>query len=362
MVQYIQERLEEVNMPGHGNSKIAIFVLLWQMSLFAYGFAQGNYYYLCSYATSNWGTPVALVKVNLDTKSIESQLEIPIRGELAFRTPVPIVRNNHIYYVVATNDGDAAKNATSLPFPLLRYSVVDDNMHSVAQGQLDGISLLGLFQYPLNPQTAIRIYKRLDDSSTTYRGRPILGSRRNFDVDNLVREQNIDEDSPVIGGFQYFNRIDPTNDRFYWNTKNQGVYLLVIDYQNRILLDSLQIINNRSYANLFEFSQRDSIIYAFFINYNSLGGPEDSQKQSIDPSFLITYRSTSLTRLDSIPLPYPALDYGYVQPEIGNCDQVGPYFIYYFFLQETYKYFSPAMLFIFDTRTNEATWLRVGWR
>jgi hypothetical protein len=58
----------------------------------------------------------------------------------------------------------------------------------------------------------------------------------------------------------------------------------------------------------------------------------------------------------------PNIEGGYIINEIGECDNIGPYMVYYYFAQEDYRYFSPAMLFIFDTRTNEATWLRVGWR
>jgi len=35
---------------------------------------------------------------------------------------------------------------------------------------------------------------------------------------------------------------------------------------------------------------------------------------------------------------------------------------YYYFWQDGYEGFDPAYLLIFDTRTNEASWLRVGWR
>jgi hypothetical protein len=47
-------------------------------------------YYVCSYETAEWNTPILLVKVNLDTRAIENQLQIPIDGELAFRVPIQI--------------------------------------------------------------------------------------------------------------------------------------------------------------------------------------------------------------------------------------------------------------------------------
>jgi len=66
--------------------------------------------------------------------------------------------------------------------------------------------------------------------------------------------------------------------------------------------------------------------------------------------------------MESLAIQYPNSDSGYIGSGYGPCERIGPYFIYYFFDGEDYRYFSPAMLFIFDTRTNQATWLRVGWR
>ena len=48
--------------------------------------------------------------------------------------------------------------------------------------------------------------------------------------------------------------------------------------------------------------------------------------------------------------------------EYGLADVVGNYIVVYFFDCELREGFLPAMLFIFDTRTNTARWLNVGWR
>jgi hypothetical protein len=65
--------------------------------------------------------------------------------------------------------------------------------------------------------------------------------------------------------------------------------------------------------------------------------------------------------MDSIPIPdYPEGDF--ISGSYGPAELVGPYIVYYFGESNDLGQLYPAMLFIFDTRTNEATWLRVGWR
>jgi hypothetical protein len=194
------------------------------------------------------------------------------------------------------------------------------------------------------------------------KGRLGLDRARRLNIAEGQEYHFIDAEYPSIGGFRFFKRIRQSNDRLYWVVANSGVYLLILDLNQRSLIDSLNIGNNMDYSYLFAISSDDSLIYSFHVNSNVVGGPEDQQKLIIDPSFLMKYNSSTLHPVDSIAIQYPSLDSGYTFAELGLCDWVGPNLVYYFFLGEDYCYFSPAMLFIFDTRTNEATWLRVGWR
>ena len=193
-------------------------------------------------------------------------------------------------------------------------------------------------------------------------GKIVLNPDHHLSIADSRENRFRDDEHPIISGFRFFNRMRNGNNRIYWNLIDRGMYLLNIDVTNRILIDSLNVGNDMDYSYLFALSSDDSLIYFFHINSNILGGPEEQQKKSIGPSYLLGFRASSLILVDSIPIIYPSLDYGYSFAEIGNCDWVGPYLVYYFFHGEDYRYFSPAMLFIFDTRTNEATWLRVGWR
>jgi len=104
------------------------------------------------------------------------------------------------------------------------------------------------------------------------------------------------------------------------------------------------------------------LIYLFKINCNKINGYPGGEKLSIDPSILVRYKALDLTLFDSTPISYPPIEDGYASCEWGDCRKVGQFLIHYFFEGEEPGYFSPAMLFIFDTRTNEARWLRVGWR
>jgi len=345
-----------------GNKKKSVSIIFWLAVLSVYAYPQEHPYYLCTYEGPDSSGGVVLLKVDLDQKSVVSSLGLPMQGELAFRVPLVIDRARQRFYVVPTNDGLPAKNSQLLASPVCNYSVINNDMALVVQGQLSGISIIGSFHFPLSTSPLIKVIERQGDSSNVFRGRPVLVSGNRLEVVDRAYGPESDADYPEIGGFRYFKRVAPFNDRYYWAANSNGVYILVIGFHDSTLINSTLVCTSRAQANIFALSPGDSLIYCFFINYNSLGGPEAFRKTGIDPSYLITFAPESLAQIDSLSLPSPSLDYGYVQPETGICDKVGPYLVYYFFLQESYKYFSPAMLFIFDTRTNEATWLRVGWR
>jgi hypothetical protein len=111
------------------------------------------------------------------------------------------------------------------------------------------------------------------------------------------------------------------------------------------------------------FAVKNNLLYIFNLNYeirfkNKIvkGYGQDWIESNVR---VINLENFSL--IDSIQVPdYPEGDY--ISGSSGVADVVGNYIVYYFGSSNDMEIFAPAMLFIFDTRTNQAAWLRVGWR
>jgi hypothetical protein len=323
---------------------------------------QTSYYYTCSYHNASWGTDIIASKIDLDTKSIVYSIPIALAGELEMKTPVQFVLRNQRLLFVSAIYGTAGKNSEVLDSSGTDYAVLNDAGDLLSTGYLPRIHLFGFGTY--NSAGPVNLKYIYDSPSARPVMKGILSLNDRYSARVLPDGEEIDReaDFPRIGIFRYFKQIRSGNERYYWVAENSGYYLLSLDVNRRTLLDSLNVGNNAPYFYLFGLSPDDSLIYSFNMNYNILGGPEDLQKRTVDSSFLKIYRASSFALVDSVVVSYPPLDSGYVAGTTGPIDRVGPYFVYFDLTGEDYRYFSPAMLFIFDTRTNQATWLRVGWR
>jgi hypothetical protein len=149
-------------------------------------------------------------------------------------------------------------------------------------------------------------------------------------------------------------------DNIYYDVF-QGNYYIMKTNDTGILIDTLRLENFES-RNMI-FSLVDTILYIFSLNYE-VHLPGENYKgyhQDWIEANVRKYNSNTFALIDSIPLPdYPEGDF--IGGSYGVGDIVGPYIVYYYGEEGNLELLYPAMLFIFDTRTNEASWLRVGWR
>ena len=314
-------------------------------------------YYVSCYENAHQPTNILVAKVNLDDKTIEYSVSLPFAGALLLSKPLVFQRGERVLLVVSTVNDLPAKNSVFLDTVISNYAVIDQAGNILVSSHMPQIEIHEV-EGSAGADYTIRY---------SYRGNAMTGNLRlgRGNMLSVVPDRDyvyIDSDYPYIGGFRFFHRITPSNEGLYWVTTARGWYLLRLDVERRELLDSLKVGDDSSRFYLFGLSEDTSNVYCFTMNSNIVGGPEDLRKLTIDPSYLKIYRRTDFALNDSIPIPYPPLDSGYVCGGTGLIDRVGPYFCYFDLNGEDYRYFSPAMLFIFDTRTNEATWLRVGWK
>lgn len=346
-------------MRGVGKDRAKILAFLIALSLVAQNYALSQtYYYTCSYEESSWGTNVLFSKIDLDTRIIVNTVSLPLRGQILLKNPIIVERHNRKLFIVNAFNGLSGKNTELLTETVTNYGVIGQDINVLKIGQIEGVQIYSL-EWPGNSGIWVKFINSLGGHK---RGLINLRTNNGVDFSRVEEDPYNDSDYPIISGFRYFEKISERNDRLYWNTTRAGRYLLSIDIQDNRLIDSLSLETEKEYSNLFGLSDNDSLAYVFYMNHNYLGHPTDMRKLEIDQSYVKIFDTGDFSVIDSIDIPYPPIDSGYVGRETGSINKIGPYFVYFFFSGEDYRYFSPAMLFIFDTRTNEATWLRVGWR
>ena len=267
------------------------------------------------------------------------------------------------YYCVLTLNGLPAKNARISSSGLAtNYAILNEQLDLILTGDVPDIQILD-YLYSQEGDIEIKYKRKQIQQMRRKKAKLSILNDNRLHIRDEIDNPWIDENYPIISGFRYFKQIENSNHRQFWNVTFEGTYMLSLDIESNILIDSMDISSTVfDYFYLFGLSQHDSVTYVFSMNHNMVGGPQNQKKLAVDPSYVRLFDTYSFEQLDSISIPYPPLDSGYVGGSTGPLDKVGDYFVFFDLDGEDYRYFSPAMLFIFDTRTNEASWLRVGWR
>jgi hypothetical protein len=196
----------------------------------------------------------------------------------------------------------------------------------------------------------------------------------NYTIDknyNFVKidTSKIDHDICRLGRtdhFRFLNRLNlPNKYHLFFIGDVGGYWVLKLNSDNSIILDSLFYRDTSKTLNFLAYHPIADKMYIFNLNYEyHLEDPEFKKYYGDDwitPTVnIFDPSSLKLVECDTIADSPKNLSLG---PAIGNLtDVVGDYIVVYQFYCELRESFLPAMLFIFDTRTNTARWLNVGWR
>jgi hypothetical protein len=345
-------------MKSHGNKYIRVIIVAIMFSCQIYGQNIDYCYYLSAYQNDDWPTDILFEKIDLNSKSIINSVPIRLTGELQAKNPIPLSLRNQTIYFISTINGLPAKNCEYLNRRVANYAILNTDGVLIQQGQMPYFQIL---DYKILARGMVEINYSDSLGMNSWGNLSIINGATPHV--NFTRRAVFDSiNYPTISNFRYMNKIIGSNSLLYWVDNYSGRYILKLNYEQRILIDSLKIDSTNTSNHIIGIGNGDSVIYSFYLNYNIVGGPESTRKTSVDSSYLKLFRISDFSFIDSIPINNPANDSDIVGNSNGPCDRIGPYFVYYFFNGEDYRYFSSAMLFIFDTRTNEARWLRVGWR
>lgn len=323
---------------------------------------EAQYYYVNSYALSDsLGTLNSMYRIDLEAKTVIDSLFVYNKGEYLNKIPFQVDSHGNHLLINFMISGIAGKNTQLGETFCTLYSIIDQTRFELIIED----SLLNTYTYPdISVRNNLLKLEWLDDSPSSrghYRGNYSL--RRNDYRLHLNNRGEIGEDNDsllVIGPY-----ANPTlfhssqNSRYYWVMfAGAHVTILRTDIHNNILQEF--VAGDKTISSvLIGYNDIDNNIYIITLRYNLLSySPPVISPDSIYDKITIIDPS-NFSELDNISLDSEPF---VISNEIGTLDFINQLFVYYYFESEDYRSFQPAYLLIFDTRTNEATWLRVGWR
>jgi hypothetical protein len=339
----------------------SILQLLAVCMLVIVGEVSGQYYYVNTYLGPNKAgfNKNAIVKIDIPNQRVIDSVEFNIEGGFNYKAPYSIFDDNGIEYLFTfLVNGLSGKNSDGGNYATTHFFIVD-KVH---------FKLVGQDSLPHTQVTVIDSAKNgsftldaLDDSLgwvyftclIKQGGTGLRPLERNLYGPKGKHYNQIGKyvEPICIGGRDnnqfYFDLVDGTLAVIF-STDSLGNII-----KERIVGDKTQEVVAIGY------NPDSNLIYVFIFKfYLETFHPPIASGDTIVNNLYI-YNSTDFTPVDNIPLgPEPY----FLVNDLGKADYYDGRFVYYFSAGEGGDAFLPAPLLIFDTRTNEATWLRVGWR
>jgi len=346
--------------PKFASYQIIIIVLLL---IGIYSHTTAQYIYLNSYIKDDeYPGQNSIFKIDLATAQIIDSLILPSVGSFAAGAPVTLTVGANRFLISGLNTGLPAKNSEPRDKVYSYYFLIDaDDFNIIRQDSLIN-KMIGEIKKTDSDSISMEWLDEVDGG--WYEG--IYSITRPFHRLNHVRDRKFtdkDFQSHHIGeyvGPHFLAQIH--NFKYYWGYQDADdsgyVNIFKIDLDST-LIGELQIGEVTTTNIIVGYNPQTGKIYSFITAYKLLSSYPLSQTPENISTEIIIINPEDLNVVMRLPLD---MGEAYAAQETGTAESVGPYLYYYYFWQDGYEGFDPAYLLIFDTRTNEATWLRVGWR
>jgi len=323
-----------------------------------------QYYYCNAYSPDdNEGLyNNVLYKVDIEAKTIVDSLNLEIKGEFVGKMPL-ILRsaNEGVILISLLTSGLSGKNSPALDHLSTFYALVN-----IAPFSLASVDSL--------PHKQVTSYRAIFDDSLelgwidydTFQGGSFQSkyfcnraNRQLIEIERFNDQGNVVEDS-YIGVYKNPVSIGGTDQsKFYYDMYvDSDVNLFAADNADNVIWETHagDILQS---SLIFGYSSDNNSLYLFTLRFKLLSfyppiESPDSIRNKVDVFDGSTFESIAVFDLDIRDI--------YLANEMGIMDSINGYLVYYFAKGDGYGQFDPAYLLIFDTRTNEASWLRVGWR
>lgn len=326
-------------------------------------------YVLNAYDGDEVPSPIKTVFVDLDAKAVLDEIITGQEGQILNKKALSVGRDSDTFLISAAMEGCYCDNSI-VGKNRVKISILSAATRQLVYSYADSDLFIDTFEKMPNH----RIYIHAESHSEPRRslnGDYNLGAGFSFVLRN---QRPLDYSYGLFDGverFEYLKPLAPEMDIYRGNFGGESYVIKTSNNRRRIinilLLNSINIvidtvlsdsISDRSHI----LAVTDTLLYDFNLNWEFYS---KSLNKSFDENRIAShvriYNVADFALIDSFAVAdYPRGDYP--DQSFDVADVVGPYIVYYFFGREGLTRYAPAMLFIFDTRTNEATWLRVGWR
>jgi hypothetical protein len=323
-----------------------------------------NIIFLNSYVVADKRVDNFVFKIDIDSKQIADSVNLNIDGEFISRYPSTLLRDNSPFIVSILTNGLSGKNSIIKGQIDSYYTVIiGSNLNilfqdSILNRQLSKSNLIA------GDTMGIEWFGNLQGTGGWFKSKYMLNfnSGRLRNLNNRIF--NEDDYSSLIIGQYYAPKFIMADSlaKYYWGYHNIGdsSYVNIIKADNDDNITNEYTLGERTIADIVVgYNQFTHMIYAIITPYKLLSFyPPIESPNTLIPGIIIIdpidFRITQSLSIDMNDV--------YLGHETGTASQIGPFVYYYYFSGDGYGQFDPAYLLIFDTRTNEATWLRVGWR
>ena len=320
--------------------------------------------------SSKYPRQVKTVFVDLDSKTILSEIIIGQEGQIINKRPISIGRDSDTLLATVVMEGCYCDNSV-VGKNRVKVSIFNPTSRQLVLSYADSDLFIDTFEQ-------LPDHKAFISAETLVQPRHEMIGDYNLDDDNHFLLQNARPQGfsyDVYSGpghFEYLRPIALNHDLYAYingnarclvktNTDRTRIIDTLLVHDKVIVIDSTMMSKFPDRSHVFAIIA-DTLLYDFNQNWEMhTTFSVREYGQNWIQSCLLVYNLNNFALLDSISLPdYPRGDY--IDGDFNAADVIGPYIVYYFFGRDGIEKFAPAMLFIFDTRTNEASWLRVGCR
>lgn len=342
--------------------------LVWLLFLASWFNVYGQNYYITVYDGDPGGALSVYVKsIDLVSGTVTDSIELSRQGTILNKNPFSASLRSRQYLVASWQNGCYGKNSA---MPLERYVfgyavlTAGDELSLVAKDSMIGAMAGYLGQFPSENGFRFGLWSDRDDGEVLPEGIYSLNDNLGF----VLRERRDGTSRPGIirdlDGYDFLERFCSSNNRNLYTSYPFSMDVVRLNNGNDRILQTLHLPQGDNQFNLFAYHPITDRIYLFHLNYEIHGKFPQYERNYEDntvPCHVIIFDTENFQPLDSLEITNYPQD-NYPSPESGVAEVVGNFIVYYFFEDDWIGRFNPAILFIFDTRTNEATWLRVGWR
>ena len=303
-----------------------------------------------------------MYKVSLDNYAITDSLTLECRGAFFDKYPLEIDFPDVPFLLNFIQNGLPAKNA----FPPKGrmdsyYFIINRNSFEVVSfDSLPGRGIAGIEKISEN-RISFRWFDEGNHDRPTQEDQIGIGNNRRLRIFSSNDYDWPDFSENDIGEFKSPKPLLSEGDTtIYWDTESSLPNIYLFKHNPSIGIIAQALLGDRTEMNIVVgYSESANNIYCFITPFTMYSYSPPVLSVDTLNMIVLKFDPFTLNQIDSIVIP---VEEAYGASEIGTAESLGHYLYYYYFWQDGYEGFDPAWLLIFDTRTNEATWLRVGWR